>query len=66
MDDNDTPESRRRLSDQEIEEIKKQLLDSIYADIGKSVIKKVLWVGGIVLLAVFAWLAKDGKINISS
>jgi len=37
MDDNDTPESRRRLSDQEIEEIKKQLLDSIYADIGKSV-----------------------------
>ncbi len=66
MDDNDTPEPRRRLSDKEIEEIKKQLLDSIYADIGESVIKKVLWVSGIVLLAVFAWLAKDGKITISS
>ena len=50
----------KRLSDQELEAIKKQLLDSIYADIGKSVVKKILWIGGAILLALYAWLKAHG------
>jgi len=51
---------QRRLSQQELEAIKKQLLDSIYADIGKSVVKKVLWIGGAVILAGYAWMRSHG------
>lgn len=50
----------KRLTDQELEAIKKQLLDSIYADIGKSVVKKILWIGGAILLALYAWLKAHG------
>mgnify|MGYP006267377407 CR=1 FL=1 len=52
--------SAKRLSDQELEAIKKQLLDSIYADIGKSVVKKILWIGGAILLALYAWMKAHG------
>jgi len=55
-----TGSSQRRLTDQELEAIKKQLLDSIYADIGKSVVKKVLWIGGAILLALYAWMRAHG------
>ena len=54
---------RRSLTNEEIEDIKDQLLKSIYADIGKSVVKKFLWVGGAVVLAAFAWLMGKGHIN---
>lgn len=64
MNANHTPEIRRRLSDEEIEKIKGQILDSIYADIGKSILKKVLWVGGTCILALFAWLIGKGHIVI--
>lgn len=56
-------QKRRRLSDAEIEEVKKQILDSIYADIGKSIVKKFLWVAGACMLAVFAYLKGTGKIS---
>jgi hypothetical protein len=55
-----TGSGQKRLSDQELEAIKKQLLDSIYADIGKSVVKKVLWIGGAVILALYAWMRAHG------
>jgi hypothetical protein len=55
-----TGSGQKRLTDQELEAIKKQLLDSIYADIGKSVVKKVLWIGGAILLAFYAWLKAHG------
>jgi len=45
---------------EEIEQIKEQLLESIYADIGRSVIKKILWIGGAVLLSLFAYLKVKG------
>ena len=48
--------TRRRLSDAELEEIKNQLLDSIYKDIGKSVVKKLLWLVGAIGAALVAWL----------
>ena len=50
----------KRLSDRDLEAIKKQLLDSIYADIGKSVVKKVLWIGGAIILALYAWMKAHG------
>jgi len=55
-----TGSGAKRLSDQELESIKKQLLDSIYADIGKSVVKKILWIGGAILLALYAWMKAHG------
>ena len=55
-----TGSGQKRLSDQELEAIKKQLLDSIYADIGKSVVKKILWIGGAVILALYAWMRAHG------
>ena len=55
-------ERRKPLSAEEIETIKEQLLQSIYADIGKSIIKKMLWIGGAVLVALYAWLNKSGHL----
>jgi len=55
---------RRSLSPEEMEALKNQLLDSIYADIGKSVVKKVLWIGGACLTAFFAWLTAKGHITL--
>ena len=57
------PERRRPLSNGEVEEIKRQILDSIYADIGKSIVNKVLWIGGAVLIALFTGLSVKGYIK---
>ena len=56
-------ERRRPLTPKEIENVKDQLLESIYADIGKSVTKKFLWVFGAVVLALLAWLTGAGHIK---
>lgn len=57
-------DGHKKLTDEEIEEIKQQLLDSIYKDIGKSLVKKFLWVLGAVVLAALAWLNGSGHIKI--
>ena len=54
----------RTLTPEEVEIIKKQLLDSIYADIGKSIVKKLLWVGGVLLLILVAFLTGSGHIKL--
>jgi hypothetical protein len=54
--------ARRRLNDDELTSIKEQLLESIYADIGKSIVKKILWIIGAVSLSAFAWMKGAGKI----
>ena len=54
--------SFRNFSEEELQEIKDRLLESVYADIGKGVIKKFLWFSGTVLVAVLAWLMGAGKI----
>ena len=53
-------DKNRAFTDAEIEEIKEQILESIYADIGKSIIKKFLWVAGAMALAALAWLNGSG------
>jgi hypothetical protein len=37
-------------------------LESVYAQIGKSVVTKVLWLVGAASLAVFAWLKGKGLV----
>jgi hypothetical protein len=61
----DLPEERRRvhLTEEERDEIKDQILASIYEDIGRSVVKKLLWALGAVLVALSAWLAAKGYLK---
>ena len=49
-----------QLTPEQLEAIKEQLLESIYADIGKSVVKKILWLFGASVLALAAWLKIKG------
>lgn len=59
-------EERRhiRLTEHELDYIikgvKKQALDEIYAEIGKGLVKRVLWLLGLVGTAVTGWLAYKG------
>jgi hypothetical protein len=44
------------LTPEQVEALKQQLLHSIYADIGKNVVKKFLWVAGAVGATAIAWV----------
>lgn len=55
---------RHPLSREELEAVKQDLLDSIYADIGRSFVKKLLWVVGAVGSALLVGLTAAGKIKI--
>ena len=50
----DGKDRRQKLTSEELEELKEQLLESVYADIGRSVVKKVLWVIGAISVGIFA------------
>jgi hypothetical protein len=52
------------LSQEELADIKDQLLESIYADIGRSLTAKFLWVVGAVVAAGFTGLVAAGKIKV--
>lgn len=54
---------RFELSQEQIDEIKRQLLESIYADIGRSLVKKFLWALGAVVFAAFVGLTAADKIK---
>lgn len=58
-----THDKRRILTDAEIESIKEQILASIYEDIGRSVVKKILWAAGAVLVALLAWAGAKGYLR---
>jgi preprotein translocase subunit SecF len=58
------PQERKRLSSEEIDNIKDQIRESIYADFGKSIITKILWIIWAVVLAAFAWLSSKGFIKL--
>ena len=46
-----------------VEAIRDGILASVYEDIGRSLVKKALWVVGIVFTALLAWLAAKGYVK---
>lgn len=52
------------LSDEQIEQIKDQILKSIYEDIGRSIVTKILWLAGAAFAALVAWLTAKGYIKV--
>lgn len=61
MEHND--ENRRRLSDEERKLIVSEILDQVYSDIGKGVLKRIGWLLGTGVAAFLAWLGAN-HINI--
>jgi hypothetical protein len=60
-------EERRKnggLSDSQIEAIKDAILASVYEDIGRSLVKKVLWLLGAMFLGLLGWLTAKGYIKL--
>lgn len=55
-----TNETQQRLSQEELDSIKEQILESIYADIGRSIVKKMLWISGAVVAALYLYLKGKG------
>jgi hypothetical protein len=53
-----------QISQDEIDEIKRQLLESIYAEIGRSLVKKFLWAAGTVVFAAVIGLVVAGKVKL--
>lgn len=52
-----------QLAHEDIERIKEAVLASVYEDIGRSVVKKLLWVAGTLLLALLGWLGAKGYVK---
>ena len=57
------PRTNGQLSHEDIERIKEAVLASVYEDIGRSVVKKFLWVAGSVLAALLGWAYATGHIK---
>ncbi len=53
------------LSDEQVEQIRDAILASIYEDIGRSIVKKLLWAVGAIFAALLAWLASKGYITVT-
>lgn len=51
------------LSPQQLEQIKAAILASVYEDIGRSLVTKIIWAGGAVLTALLAWAYSKGYIG---
>lgn len=65
------PEDRRKhggLTQEQFdvlkEDLKKELLDDIFAEIGRSVVSRILWALGTLFAAVLAYLGITGKISL--
>ena len=61
--DGEERRSNGGLSEEQIEAIKNAILASVYEDIGRSLVKKAIWLLGAMFAALFAWLAAKGYIN---
>lgn len=60
------PERRAGISEEQLEAIAERAaeraLAKVYESIGRSVVKKMLWVLGAACLAILAWLGGSGKL----
>lgn len=63
--DSDELERRKNggLSEDQVEAIKEAILASVYEDIGRSLVKKAIWLLGALFAAVLTWLAAKGYIG---
>ncbi len=53
------PETKVHLSDEDIEKIADRVYDRIYADLGRSIMKKALW--PMLMAAMAVWVFLSGK-----
>lgn len=51
------------LTDAQVEQIRDAILASVHEEIGRSVVKKGLWVCGSIVAAAYAWLVFKGYIT---
>ena len=59
-------EERRKnsgLTDEQVDQIKEQILASVYEDIGRSLVKKAIWLLGALFAAMLTWLTAKGYIG---
>lgn len=40
----------------------KKALDKIYSEVGRGLLAKLAWASGIIVVSLFIWLAKAGKL----
>ena len=56
---------RRRLTEEEINEIAivtaEKAMEYIYSEVGKGVLRKLFWIGGIIIVSIAVWLIKSDK-----
>ena len=55
------------LTEQEIEtlveRVTEKVVENFYTEIGKNVVKKFLWIVGIITIGLAAWMGLTGKIG---
>jgi hypothetical protein len=60
-------DDRRRnggLTDEQVEQIKEAILREIYAEIGRSIVSRLLWALGLLFTALLAYLGFTGRISL--
>ena len=68
---NNLPERRRPLSEEQMEEIAERaaekavakITSSVYQQVGKGVINKLMWLVGAVTVGIYFWLTGNGAIK---
>lgn len=55
-----TPEQIETIAENAAERAVKKMTDNLYKEVGKGVVNKILWVVGIVAVALAAWLHDRG------
>lgn len=56
------------LSDEDIdliaEKAAEKALEKVYLEVGKTVVKKIFWIFGVVTIVILTWLSGTGKISL--
>ena len=58
-----TPDEIEQIVEKASERAAKKVLDSVYLEIGKGVLRKAAWLLGTALLVLLAWLGGKGLIK---
>jgi hypothetical protein len=58
-----TEEQIDEIAERAAEKAVTKVIDHFYAEVGKGVVRKVLWVIGVGSIALFVWLAGSGHIK---